>query len=186
MIVAFAFMFTAIDFCSSLNLFVCNSSKMGSGGSFSVVHDELIISGADIGNGVNLTTFSNQTSQGEGGGAQPGYPDDHHSDEHSNPVADSLSFCGTESNYQIFTGKRISLASQHTFLLFIVCLPESARLTWIYLSIGLSVCAFGMVSESGNHHSDQRGSASTAALSSGGAETDYQTSARKSIRSSTT
>ena len=105
--------------------------KTGSGGSFSAIQNELIVSDADTGNGVNLTAFSNQTSQGEGGGAQPGYPNDHHSDEHSNPIADSLSFSGTESHYQIFTGKRISLASQHTSLLFIVCLPESAHLTWI-------------------------------------------------------
>eukprot|EP01052_Picozoa_sp_SAG31_P068470 SAG31_NODE_27278_length_428_cov_1.544073_1_plen_46_part_10 len=39
-----------------------------------------------------------------------------------------------------------------------------------------------MVSESGNHHSDKRGYASTA-LSSGGAEIDYHTSAGKSISS---
>eukprot|EP01052_Picozoa_sp_SAG31_P042621 SAG31_NODE_6827_length_1876_cov_2.367473_2_plen_85_part_00 len=83
---------------------------MGSGGSFSVVHDELIISDADTGSGGNLTTFSDQTSQGEGGGAS--YPNDHHSDEHSNPIADSLSFSGAESYNQTFTGKRISLASR--------------------------------------------------------------------------
>ena len=83
--------------------------KIGSGGSFSAIQNELIVSDADTGNGVNLTAFSNQTSQGEGGGA--GYPNDHHSDEHSNPIADSLSFSGAESHNQIFTGKSISLAS---------------------------------------------------------------------------
>eukprot|EP01050_Picozoa_sp_SAG11_P001484 SAG11_NODE_64_length_18817_cov_64.238327_3_plen_90_part_00 len=82
---------------------------MGSGGSFSVVHDELIISGADTGSGGNLTAFSDQLSQGEGGGA--GYPIDHHSDKHSNPIADSLPFSGTEKHYQIFTGKSTSLVS---------------------------------------------------------------------------
>ena len=61
---------------------------MGSGSSFSVVHDELIISGGDI-----------------------------VSDEHSNPIADSLSFSGAESHYQTFTGKSIILAS--TALAFI-------------------------------------------------------------------
>ena len=138
MIVAFAFIFTAIDFCSSLNIFVCNSSKMGSGGSFSVVHDELIISGADTGSGGNLTAFSNQTSQGEGGGA--GYPNDLHSDEHSNPIADSLSFSGTESHYQIFTGKRISLAS----LAYVFICSSFARqsppasLGFVCLSVSLS------------------------------------------------
>ena len=90
-------------------MFVRNDSNK-SGGSFSAIQNELIVSDADTGNGVNLTAFSNQTSQGEEGGAQPGYPNDHHSDEHSNPIADSLSFSGTESHYQIFTGKRISLA----------------------------------------------------------------------------
>ena len=54
----------------------------------------------------------------------------------------------------------------------------------ICLSVGLSVCAFGMVSESGNHHSDQHGSAITAALSFGGAEIHYLTSAGKTISSS--
>ena len=66
---------------------------------------------------VNLTAFSNQTSQGEGGGAQPGYPNDHHSDEHSNPIADSLSSSEAESHNQTFTGKRISLApSAYVFI----------------------------------------------------------------------
>ena len=91
--------------------------KTGCGGSFSAIQNELIVSDADTGNGVNLTAFSNQTSQGEGGGAQPGYPNDHHSDEHSNPIADSLSSSEAESHNQTFTGKRISLApSAYVFI----------------------------------------------------------------------
>ena len=86
--------------------------EIGSGGSVSTTHNELIISGGDASSGGNLTAFiSNQTSQGEGGGAQPCYPNDHHSDEHIDPIADSLSSSEAESHNQTFTGKRISLAS---------------------------------------------------------------------------
>ena len=82
--------------------------KIGSGGSFSATHNELIVSDGDASaSGGNLTAFPNQTRQGEGGGA--GYPIDHHSDKHSNPIADSLLFSGTEKHYQIFTGKSTSL-----------------------------------------------------------------------------
>eukprot|EP01050_Picozoa_sp_SAG11_P023719 SAG11_NODE_4847_length_1747_cov_17.033374_2_plen_120_part_00 len=95
---------------------------MGSGGSFSVVHDELIISGADTGSGGNLTAFSDQLSQGEGGGA--GYPIDHHSDKHSNPIADSLPSGGAEDPYQIFTGERISSSLQNRSLVLIICSPD--------------------------------------------------------------
>ena len=130
--------------------------KIGSGGSFSAIQNELIVSDADTGNGVNLTAFSNQTSQGEGGGAQPGYPNDHHSDEHSNPIADSLSSSEAESHNQTFTGKRISLAPS-AYVFICSSFARQNPPVRIYLSVGLSVCAFGMVSESGNHHSDQRG-----------------------------
>eukprot|EP01052_Picozoa_sp_SAG31_P036954 SAG31_NODE_4690_length_3030_cov_3.710338_1_plen_179_part_00 len=112
--------------------------KIGSGGSFSAIQNELIISDADTRSGGNLTAFSNQTSQGEGGGA--GYPNDHHSDEHSNPIADSLSFSGTESHYQIFTSKRISLAS----LAYVFICSSFARqsppasLGFVCLSVSLS------------------------------------------------
>ena len=97
--------------------------KIGSGGSFSAIQNELIISDADTRSGGNLTAFSNQTSQGEGGGAQPGYPNDHHSDEHSNPIADSLSSSEAESHNQTFTGKRISLASSA----YVFICPSFAR-----------------------------------------------------------
>ena len=113
--------------------------KTGSGGSFSAIQNELIVSDADTGNGVNLTAFSNQTSEGEGGGAQPGYPNDHHSDEHSNPIADSLSSSEAESHNQTFTGKRISLAPQHTYL-FVHRLPARVRPPHLDLSVCRSLC----------------------------------------------
>ena len=70
---------------------------------------------------------------------------------------------------------------RHSFLL-IVCMSPLASLGFV-LHVCMSVCAFGMVSESGNHHCDQHGSASTAVFSSSGAEIHYRTSAGKSISS---
>eukprot|EP01052_Picozoa_sp_SAG31_P042210 SAG31_NODE_6633_length_1943_cov_3.928959_2_plen_109_part_00 len=103
--------------------------KIGSGGSFSAIQNELIISDADTSSGGNLTAFSNQTSHGEGGGGQPGYPNDHHSDEHSNPIADSLSSREAESHNQTFTGKRISLAPSANVFICSSFDRQSARLT---------------------------------------------------------
>ena len=79
---------------------------MGSGGSFSVVHDELIISGADI--SANSTIFLGQASRHD-----VGFYGNHLSDEHSNPITNSLPSDGAESHYQTSTRKYQLLIGSH-------------------------------------------------------------------------
>eukprot|EP01051_Picozoa_sp_SAG22_P011057 SAG22_NODE_1036_length_5904_cov_4.908355_4_plen_141_part_00 len=91
--------------------------KTGSGGSFSATHNELIISGADTGNGVNLTAFPNQTGQHDDTFYEL---DNHRSDERGNPITDSLPSSGSKSHYHTCTGKTISSSSQHSSSMLIV------------------------------------------------------------------
>ena len=105
-------------------------------GSFSVFCNK-IMSGADTGSGgKSLTIFLNR----------------HHaafyklynnqSDEHGNPITDSLPSGGAESHYQISTGKSTSSSSQNRPSLQIVCPPcESTGLTWIrHVCVCVCVC----------------------------------------------
>ena len=77
--------------------------KVGSRGSFSVVHDELIISGGDKLKLDYLPRLELEMPSDSG--------DNHHPDERGNPTTTSLSSSGAESHYQTFTGKSIILAS---------------------------------------------------------------------------
>ena len=79
--------------------------KTGSGGSFSAIHNELIVSDADTGTGVNLTAFPNQTGQHD---AAFYNLNEHRSDQHTNPITDSLH---SESHSETCTGK--STGSHH-------------------------------------------------------------------------
>ena len=111
--------------------------KTGSGGSFSATHSELIVSGADTGNGVNLTPLPNQTGQHD---AAFYNLNEHRSDQRGNTITDSLPSGGAENHYQIFTGKRISLAS----LAYVFICSSFARqsppasLGFVCLSVSLS------------------------------------------------
>ena len=95
--------------------------KTGSGGSFSATHNELIVSGAGTGNGVNLTAFPNQTGQHD---AAFYTLNEHRSDQRGNKITDSLPSGGAENHYQIFTGERISSSSQTRSSVLIICSPD--------------------------------------------------------------
>ena len=73
---------------------------MGSGGSFSIVHDELI-SGGDI--SVNSTIFLGQDGRHDVGFYE--LAGNHVSDQHSDPITNSLPSDGAESHYQTSTRK---------------------------------------------------------------------------------
>ena len=81
---------------------------MGSGDSFSIVQDELIISGGDI--SANSTTFLGQAGRHDAVFYELG---NHISDEHSNPITDSLPSGGVESHYQTSTRKYQLLIGSH-------------------------------------------------------------------------
>ena len=81
---------------------------MGSGDSFSIVQDELIISGGDI--SANSTIFLGQAGWHDVGFYELGYDV---SDEHSNPITNSLPSDGAESHYQTSTRKYQLLIGSH-------------------------------------------------------------------------
>ena len=91
--------------------------KTGSGGSFSATHNELIVSDAGTGNGVNLTAFPNQTGQHD---AAFYNLNEHRSDQHTNPITDSLHSGGTVSHCETFTGKSTNSSSHNRPSLLIV------------------------------------------------------------------
>ena len=75
----------------------------GSWGSFSAtVHNELIIQGAGTNNGGNSTTFLGQAGRHDAVFYELG---NHISDEHSNPITDSLPSGEFENHYQTSTRK---------------------------------------------------------------------------------
>ena len=76
--------------------------KTGSGGSFSATHGQLIVSGANTGNDVHLTAFPNQTGQHD---AAFYILNEYQSDQHTNPITDTLHSGGTESHSESYTGK---------------------------------------------------------------------------------
>ena len=82
--------------------------KTGSGGSFSATHNELIVSGADTGNGVNLTAFPDQTGRHD---AAFYNLNEYQRDQHTNPTTDSLHFGRTEIHSETYTGKSTSSSS---------------------------------------------------------------------------
>ena len=82
--------------------------KTGSGGSFSAIQNELIVSGAGTDSNGNLTAFPNQTGQHD---AAFYNLNEHRSDQHTNPITDSLPSAGAKSHTETCTGK--STGSQH-------------------------------------------------------------------------
>eukprot|EP01052_Picozoa_sp_SAG31_P025171 SAG31_NODE_2192_length_6226_cov_6.328219_9_plen_150_part_00 len=128
--------------CTAVNIrcetdpypFVRSGIKTGSGGSFSATHNELIVSGANTGNGVNLTAFPNQTGQHD---AAFYNLNEHRSDQRGNKITDSLPSGGAKSHSETCTGKSTSSSSQNRPSLLIV-----VRLVSLPTSLGfvLRVC----------------------------------------------
>ena len=110
--------------------------KTGSGGSFSATRNELIVSGAGTGNGVNLTAFPNQTGQHD---AAFYNLNEYQSDQHTNPITDSLHSGGTESHSETCTGERISSSSQNRSSVLIICSPDF-DLSCVSVCLSISVC----------------------------------------------
>eukprot|EP01052_Picozoa_sp_SAG31_P006232 SAG31_NODE_284_length_18497_cov_11.811773_18_plen_249_part_00 len=115
-----------------------NGSKTGSEGSFSVNHNELIISGAGtVGNGGISTILLGQAGRHDVAFYEF---NNYHFDGRGNLITTSLSSSGTESQDQTFTGKRISSASSAYVFICSSFANESppASLGSICLSVSLS------------------------------------------------
>lgn len=84
---------------------MCSRGKTGSGGSFSAIHNTPIISGADSASGRNSTIFFGRAGLHDDIFYELG---NHLSDEHSNPITDSLPSSWTENHCRNITGGIIS------------------------------------------------------------------------------